>query len=50
MAPTKPLVNQQIDACYRITGLPRELTVELTGSKVQEVRRESWKNKRVWKY
>lgn len=47
MAPTKPLVTQQIEACYQITGLPRELTEELTGSKAPESRRHSWKTKRV---
>ncbi|KAF4526683.1 hypothetical protein B566_EDAN010112, partial [Ephemera danica] len=30
MAPTKPLVAQQIKACYDITGIPREHTEELT--------------------
>lgn len=47
MAPTKPLVNQQIEACYKITGLPREMTEELTGSKSPESRRLAWKMKRV---
>ena len=31
MAPTRPLVTQQIDACYRIMGISREDTAELTG-------------------
>ena len=31
MAPTKPLVAQQIQACYSITGTPAEDTAELTG-------------------
>ena len=31
MAPTKPLVAQQIQACYSITGTPLEDTVEMTG-------------------
>lgn len=31
MAPTKPLVAQQIQACYDITGTPSEDTAEMTG-------------------
>ena len=31
MAPTKPLVAQQIDACYHIMGIPRDDTAEMTG-------------------
>ena len=32
MAPTKPLVAQQIEACHEIMGIPSEQTVELTGT------------------
>lgn len=31
MAPTKPLVAQQIEACYKIMGIPQEDTAEMTG-------------------
>lgn len=31
MAPTKPLVAQQIDACYNIMGIPHKDTAEMTG-------------------
>lgn len=31
MAPTRPLVKQQIDACYNIMAIPKETTAELTG-------------------
>lgn len=31
MAPTKPLVKQQADACYDIMGLPKIVTAEITG-------------------
>lgn len=31
MAPTKPLVAQQIEACYNIMGIPQEDTAEMTG-------------------
>lgn len=31
MAPTKPLVAQQIEACYKVMGIPQEHMAELTG-------------------
>lgn len=31
MAPTKPLVRQQIEACYNIMAIPPEVTSEMTG-------------------
>ena len=31
MAPTKPLVAQQIEACYNIVGIPQADTAEMTG-------------------
>lgn len=31
MAPTKPLVAQQIEACYKIMGIPPKDTIEMTG-------------------
>lgn len=31
MAPTKPLVTQQIEACYNIMGIPQRDTAEMTG-------------------
>ncbi|KAF5292807.1 hypothetical protein FQA39_LY13852 [Lamprigera yunnana] len=48
MAPTKPLVKQQIDACYNITAIPKEATAELTGSKTPESRKNLWNEKRVF--
>ena len=35
MAPTKPLVAQQIEACYNIMGIPQEHTAEMTGMMVE---------------
>lgn len=32
MAPTKPLVAQQIEACYNIMGIPEDDTAEMTGN------------------
>ncbi|KAJ3123675.1 hypothetical protein HK098_001707 [Nowakowskiella sp. JEL0407] len=48
MAPTKPLVNQQISACYGITGIPDEDTITLTGTINPQKRQEYWKTKRVF--
>ena len=31
LAPTKPLVTQQIEACYNVTGIPQEHAAEMTG-------------------
>ena len=47
MAPTKPLVAQQIHACYNIMGIPPDDTIEMTGTMNPAVRKEAWKNKRV---
>jgi Fanconi anemia group M protein len=32
MAPTKPLVHQQIESCYKVMGIPKEDTAEMTGN------------------
>jgi len=48
LAPTKPLVEQQIDACYKIAGIPRKQTVELTGRVTRKVRAEYWEERRVF--
>ncbi|RDA94477.1 hypothetical protein CP533_2290 [Ophiocordyceps camponoti-saundersi (nom. inval.)] len=48
VAPTKPLVAQQIDACYNIVGIPRSETTLLTGNIPPPLRVDEWKNKRVF--
>jgi ATP-dependent DNA helicase MPH1 len=48
MAPTKPLVSQQVDACFNITGIPRSATTMLTGEIPPAVRKEEWQDKRVF--
>lgn len=48
VAPTKPLVAQQIDACFNIVGIPRSQTVMLTGEVKPAIRAEEWKEKRVF--
>lgn len=48
MAPTKPLVAQQIDACYQIMGISKEDTAEITGQQKKENRLKMWQLKRVF--
>ena len=38
MAPTKPLVNQQIEACYKIMGIPQSDSTFLPGQDGQKDR------------
>ncbi|KAI1157195.1 hypothetical protein F4825DRAFT_401002 [Nemania diffusa] len=48
VAPTKPLVSQQVDACFHIAGIPRSQTTLLTGEVTPAVRAEEWNSKRVF--
>ncbi|XP_055315691.1 uncharacterized protein LOC129575739 isoform X2 [Sitodiplosis mosellana] len=48
MAPTRPLVAQQIQACYQIMGFPKEETIELTGRQNKKIRASAWTSKRVF--
>ncbi|XP_065331630.1 Fanconi anemia group M protein [Cloeon dipterum] len=49
MAPTKPLVAQQVKACYDIIGIPSTDTSELTGTTIPLHRRqEEWRSKRIF--
>ncbi|XP_050078540.1 Fanconi anemia group M protein [Anopheles maculipalpis] len=48
MAPTRPLVSQQIEACYRIMGIPRSDTAEVTGKQPRQKRTALWREKRVF--
>ncbi|XP_071625686.1 uncharacterized protein [Temnothorax longispinosus] len=47
LAPTKPLVAQQIDACYEIMGIPSVDMIELTGAVSQKKREVAWRKKRI---
>ncbi|XP_077289934.1 FA complementation group M [Arctopsyche grandis] len=47
VAPTRPLVAQQIDACYNIMAIPPEDTIEMTGTMPVAARKIAWKQKRV---
>ncbi|KAI1142662.1 P-loop containing nucleoside triphosphate hydrolase protein [Hypoxylon sp. FL0543] len=48
VAPTKPLVSQQVDACFNIAGIPRSQTTLLTGETSPGLRAEEWESKRVF--
>ena len=48
MAPSRPLVNQQVDACFDIMGIPKADTAELTGGTARETREAVWMSKRVF--
>ncbi|KAL8919159.1 MAG: hypothetical protein Q9208_006919 [Pyrenodesmia sp. 3 TL-2023] len=48
VAPTKPLVSQQVKACFEIAGIPRSETTMLTGNTPPGVRAEEWSGKRVF--
>ncbi|KAF8566129.1 hypothetical protein P879_06902 [Paragonimus westermani] len=44
LAPTRPLVAQQLTACRRLTGLSSKSVIELTGSTPQQKRQHLWTN------
>ncbi|KAA8576383.1 hypothetical protein EYC84_006514 [Monilinia fructicola] len=48
VAPTKPLVAQQVKACFEIAGIPRSSTTMLTGEQPAALRAEEWAEKRVF--
>ncbi|KAM0440119.1 hypothetical protein ACHAQK_005916 [Fusarium lateritium] len=48
VAPTKPLVAQQVNACYSITGIPRSETTLLTGDIPPALRVDEWEARRVF--
>ncbi|KAG1871187.1 hypothetical protein C8R48DRAFT_698038 [Suillus tomentosus] len=48
VAPTKPLVAQQIDACHRTCGIPGSDAVELTGNNPRAYRCRMWEEKRIF--
>lgn len=48
VAPTRPLVSQQVEACFGIAGIPRSETSMLTGTIPPALRTDEWKTKRVF--
>ncbi|KAI8995314.1 P-loop containing nucleoside triphosphate hydrolase protein [Trametes punicea] len=48
VAPTKPLVAQQIEACHKTCGIPGSAAAELTGNVSKDKRISAWRTKRVF--
>ncbi|XP_070787812.1 Fanconi anemia group M protein [Pituophis catenifer annectens] len=48
LAPTKPLVAQQREACARLLGIPASHMAEITGGTQIVDRKEIWRTKRVF--
>lgn len=48
VAPSKPLVAQQQQACHEICGLPWDTATEMTGEMKVARRAEEWKSKRIF--
>ncbi|EPQ60917.1 P-loop containing nucleoside triphosphate hydrolase protein [Gloeophyllum trabeum ATCC 11539] len=48
VAPTKPLVSQQIEACHKTCGIPGTDAAELTGAVATHIRARHWGQKRVF--
>ncbi|XP_030340798.1 Fanconi anemia group M protein isoform X2 [Strigops habroptila] len=48
LAPTKPLVAQQMEACARVMGIPARHMAEMTGGTQALSRRDLWSAKRVF--
>ena len=48
MAPTKPLVNQQLDACYNIVGVSKDDMIQMTGQMAPDKRKILWNTKRIF--
>lgn len=48
LAPTRPLVTQQLDACHNTVGISPAKTVELTGQIAPKKREMLWKTKTVF--
>lgn len=40
MAPTRPLVTQQIEAFHSIMGVPKDITIEMTGELLHELKKK----------
>jgi ERCC4-related helicase len=48
MAPTKPLVTQQIEACYNIAGIPQAHCIILSGNTAAAQRQKLWAERRMF--
>jgi hypothetical protein len=47
-APTRPLVRQQIEACYNIMGIPEVDTAEISGNVKPKDRKRLWRTRRLF--
>ncbi|KAF2717418.1 P-loop containing nucleoside triphosphate hydrolase protein [Polychaeton citri CBS 116435] len=48
MAPTKPLIAQQMEACFQTVGIPRRDTIVMTGETTPGARADEWSEKRMF--
>lgn len=48
VAPTKPLVTQQIEACHRIVGINEDSTARMMGNNLAKQRKDHWRDNRVF--
>lgn len=48
MAPTRPLVAQQIEAVCEIMGISKNITAELTGQQDKRTRSSAWRSKAMF--
>ncbi|KHJ42517.1 helicase protein, partial [Trichuris suis] len=48
LAPTKPLVLQQKEACRTVMGIPEDSISEMTGSTLPTLRKNEWEKKRIF--
>uniref|UniRef100_S4REK3 Helicase ATP-binding domain-containing protein n=1 Tax=Petromyzon marinus TaxID=7757 RepID=S4REK3_PETMA len=48
MAPTKPLVAQQMETCHNVIGISQEHMAEMTGSTMASDRQAIWAKKRLF--
>ena len=48
MAPTTPLVEQQVEACYKVMGIPPDDTAQLCANVKKTERKKFWANRSVF--
>ena len=48
IAPTRPLVLQQVEACWRIVGMPTADTAVMQGTVSKAARAEYWQTRRAF--
>jgi len=48
LAPTRPLVSQQVEACFKIVGIPMAHTAQVQGTVKAADREAYWADRRVF--